>query len=73
MLIHYDFGYGHLKVLLTFHLSQIHRLSFALYAWLDKVRGPFVVTLLNQMPTFQWYMASLVLTNGHQKNMMTLD
>ena len=73
MLIHYDFGYGHLQVLLTFHSSQIHWLSFALYARFDNVHRPFVVTLLNRMPTFEWYMASLVLTNKHQEDMMTLD
>jgi hypothetical protein len=34
-----------------------------------KVSGPHVVSLLNQMPKFELYMARLVVKNGHPKDM----
>ena len=34
-----------------------------------KVSGPYVVSLLNQMPIFEVYMARLIVKNGHPKDM----
>ena len=33
------------------------------------VCGPYVVTLLNWTPIFDWYMARLVVKNGQQRDM----
>lgn len=36
---------------------------------MKKVRGPCVVTLCDRIPPFEWYMARLVIKNGHQQDM----
>ena len=34
----------------------------------NKICGFYVVTLLNRTSEFEWYMARLVVKNGHYKN-----
>ena len=37
-------------------------------SWRHKVCGPYAVTLLYRTPIFEWYMARLVVKNGHQND-----
>jgi hypothetical protein len=40
--------------------------------FVDRVGGRYVVTLLNQTPMFEWYIAKLVVENGHRKDLYVL-
>ena len=42
-------------------IQEMNNVSF-------KACGPYVVTLLNRAPTFEWYIASLIVKYGHQKH-----
>ena len=39
--------------------------SVTIGSWKSKVCGPYTVTLLDQIPTFEWYMARLVVKSRH--------
>ena len=47
-------------------------MPFFLFHNYDTVCWPDMVTLLNWTPIFEWYMARLVLENGHQKGRVTM-